>query len=159
MTAATGQFLLPDGLPRPVPSPDGLDAPYWEGTLAHELRVQRCGPCGAWQWGPEWICHRCHSRDRAFEAVSPTGVVYSWTRVWHPAHPAVTHAVPYIVLVVELPQADGVRVVGNLMPGADGPLAEDAVIPIGAPATAVFEDHPASESLAAPAFTLVHWRL
>ena len=56
---------LPAGLPRPVPEPDGLDRPYWEGTRAGELRVQRCRACRGWQWGPEWICHRCLKIGRA----------------------------------------------------------------------------------------------
>ena len=54
---------LPNGLPTPSPLPDGLSAPYWEGTRRRKLLIQKCGGCGAWQWGPEWICHRCHSFD------------------------------------------------------------------------------------------------
>ena len=34
--------VLPEGLPTPMPLPDGLDAPYWEGTRNHELKAQRC---------------------------------------------------------------------------------------------------------------------
>ena len=65
---------LPGGLPRPVPQPDGLDAPYWEGTQRGELRVQRCRACRAWQWGPEWICHACLSFDLAWGTnVEPIG--------------------------------------------------------------------------------------
>ena len=32
--------VLPDGLPRPVPSDDGLDRLYWEGTRRHEVLQQ-----------------------------------------------------------------------------------------------------------------------
>jgi len=139
---------LPSGLPQPVPAGDGLDGAYWEGTRQHELRVQRCRQCRGWQWGPEWICHRCHSFELDFEAVAPNGVLFATERVWHPVHPALTHAVPYVVALVELPQADGVRVVGNLV---GDPLAEVA---IGTAVTAVFEDH---DDAAVP-YTLVHWR-
>ena len=106
---------LPEGLPRPVPEPDGLSAPYWEGTRRGELRVQRCRACRAWQWGPEWICHACLSFDLAWEAIEGRGTIYSWERVWHPVHPALKDAGPYIVVLVELPHAGDIRMLGNLL--------------------------------------------
>ena len=139
---------LPSGLPQPVPAADGLDREYWEGTRRHELRIQRCQQCRGWQWGPEWICHRCHSFDLGFEAVEPKGVLFATERVWHPVHPALVDAVPYVVALVELPNADGVRVVGNLV----GDALVD--VPIGAAVTAVFEDHDDADH----PYTLVHWR-
>jgi uncharacterized OB-fold protein len=145
----SGATALPPGLPAPAPAPDGLDAAYWEGTRAHELRVQRCGACGTWQWGPEWLCHRCHSFDMRWEAVEPTGVLYAWERVWHPTHPALVGATPYRVALVELPQAGGVRVVGNVLGDPNAALTN------GSRVTAVFEDHDDGE----PPFTLVQWRL
>ena len=77
MSDATIQQVLPDGLPRPVPAGDGLDKTYWEGTRRHELWVQHCAGCGTWQWGPEWICHHCHTFDVAWERVGTTGVIYA----------------------------------------------------------------------------------
>jgi uncharacterized OB-fold protein len=139
---------LPKGLPRPVPSPDGLDAAYWEGTRAHELRVQRCRSCRGWQWGPEWICHRCRSFELGWERVPGNGRIYSWERAWHPVHPALRERGPYLVVLVELPDAGGVRMVGNLL----GDPLEPVVI--GAPVVAVFEDHDDAE----PPYTLVQWR-
>ena len=43
------RFALPEGLPRPVPEPDGLSGPYWEGANRGELWIQRCRSCQAWQ--------------------------------------------------------------------------------------------------------------
>lgn len=140
---------LPPGLPRPVPQGDGLDAPYWEGTRHGELRVQRCRACRGWQWGPEWICHACLSFDLGWEPVDGRGVIYSWERVWHPVHPALKAAGPYVVVLVELPHAGGIRMIGNLL---GDPHQE---VRIGAPVTAVFEPHDAEQ----PGFTLVQWRL
>jgi uncharacterized OB-fold protein len=140
--------VLPAGLPAPAPLPDGLDTPYWEGTRRHEIVLQRCNACETWQWGPEWICHACLSLDVGWQPVPPRGRVFSWERVWHPVHPALAEAVPYVVLLVELPDADQVRVVGNL---AGDPLQD---VRIGDPLEAVFEDHDDGS----PPFTLVHWR-
>ena len=111
----TQGYYLPAGLPQPVPEPDGLDAPYWEGTLRGELRVQRCRACRAWQWGPEWICHACLSFDVGWETIDGHGTIYSWERVWHPVHPALKDAGPYVVVLVELPHAGSIRMIGNLL--------------------------------------------
>ena len=94
---------LPAGMPAPVPSPDGLDVPYWEGTRRNELMVQKCGGCGGWQWGPEWMCHRCNSFDMQWQKVEGKGLIYSWERPWHPVHPALKPMGPYTVVLVELP--------------------------------------------------------
>lgn len=137
-------YLQP-GLPQPVP--DGLDAPFWAGLAEEEIRIQRCRACDGWQWGPEWICHHCLADDLTFETVPGTGVLYSYERVWHPVHPALADQGPYLVVLVELPQAGGVRLVGNLL----GDPHQDVVI--GAPVTAVFEHHREAE----PPFTLLQW--
>jgi uncharacterized OB-fold protein len=135
-------------MPRPVPEPDGLSRPYWEAARRGELMVQRCRACRAWQWGPEWICHACLSFDMDWEPIEGRGQIYSWERVWHPVHPALKEAGPYIVALVELPAAGGIRMLGNLL---GDPQQE---VRIGAPVEAVFEHH---EDGAAP-YTLVQWR-
>jgi uncharacterized protein len=139
---------LPAGLPRPTAAADGLEAPFWEGTRSHELRIQRCQDCGRWQWGPEWLCHHCLSFAVGWEAIAPSGVLYGWERVWHPTHPALRDAVPYRVALVELPQAGGVRVIGTLL----GDPGEEPAI--GSAVEAVFEDH---DDVDDP-YTLVQWR-
>jgi uncharacterized protein len=80
---------LPAGLPAPVTESDGLDLPYWEGTRQGVLKVQRCGACNTWQWGPEWL--------------------------WHPVHAALRDHGPYIAALVELPHAGNIRMLGNLL--------------------------------------------
>ncbi|MGH7897165.1 MAG: Zn-ribbon domain-containing OB-fold protein [Candidatus Binatia bacterium] len=141
--------VLPSGLPAPLPARDGLDRPYWEGTLAHELRVQRCRTCEVFRWGPEWICHACRSLATEWVRVDPIGRIHAWERVWHAVHPALVSAVPYVVLLVELPHAGGVRMIGNL---AGDPRQS---VRTGAPVRAVFEDHRDHD----PPYTLVHWRI
>jgi uncharacterized OB-fold protein len=141
--------VLPAGLPAPTATGDGLDRPYWEGTRAHELRVQRCASCSTWRWGPEWICHACRSLATQWLAVEPVGSIYSWERVWYPVHPALAESLPYVILLVELPAAGGVRMVGNLAGDAR------AEVRIGARVRAVFEDHDDAE----PPYTLVQWKI
>lgn len=140
---------LNSGLPKPMPTPDGLDTPYWQGLQAEKLMVQRCSTCQLWQWGPEWICHGCHSFDLTFEEVDPGGVIYSHERVWHPVHPALKDQGPYIVVLVELTSAANVRIVGNLL--GDPKQA----ISIGAEVKGVFEHHNDED----PAYSLLQWQL
>ena len=139
---------LPEGLPRPRPEADDLSAPYWDAVRREILLVQRCRGCTTWQWGPEWICHRCHSFDLDWVEVAGRARIYSWERSHHPVHFALESAVPYVVVLVELPEAGNVRMVGNLL---GDPLRD---IEIGTEVEAVFEHHDDVE----PPYTLVQWR-
>lgn len=141
-------YLLPKGLPAPRPANDGLDGPFWEAARRHQLVAQRCRHCRTWQWGPDWICHACHAYELAFEPVVGTGRIFSWERVWHPVHPALKTGLPYVPVVVELPSAGGIRMLGNL---AGDP---EAAIVIGAEVEPLFEDHLDGD----PPYTLIQWR-
>ena len=138
-------YYLPEGLPAPKPQQDGMDTGFWEAARRHQLVVQRCARCATFQFGPEWICHNCRGGDLKWHRVSGRGRLYTWVRSWNPVHPALKDAGPYIIAVVELPDAGGVRMVGNLL----GDPMQDA--PMDAEVEAVFEDHPDA--------TLVQWRL
>lgn len=141
----TSSYLNP-GLPAPAPT--DLDQPYWDGLRAERLLLQRCQRCARFQWGPEWICHRCLNPDLEYAEVEPSGVIYSHQRVWHPVHPALKEQGAYVIVLVELPQADNVRVVGNLIGDAQQPLD------IGAAVEGVFEHHADAE----PPYSLLQWR-
>ncbi|WP_244063677.1 Zn-ribbon domain-containing OB-fold protein [Bradyrhizobium sp. Ce-3] len=148
MSGSAGAHYLPVGLPIPVSEPDGLSAPYWEGLRQGRLLVQRCDGCGTWQFGPEWICHHCHAFDPAWTEVEPTGRIFSWERVWHASHAVLKRHGPYVALLVELPHAGSVRMVGNLLGDPQQAVA------IGEEVEGVFEHHLESD----PAFSLLQWR-
>jgi len=139
---------LPRGLPIPVPEVDGLSAPFWNGLKDSRVMVQHCCVCGTWQHGPEWICHGCHALDPAWDEVVPRGRIFSWERVWHPVHPCLKGSEPYVVVLVELPGAGGVRMLGNLL---GDPMQK---VHIGAEVEGVFEHH----RDASPPYTLLQWR-
>jgi uncharacterized OB-fold protein len=143
------KYYLPEGLPAPAPYPEGLAKEFWDATRNHELLVQRCTKCRTWQWGPEYICYNCHSFDLGYEKVSGKGKIFSWERSWYPVHPALKDGVPYLTVLVELPDAGNVRMVGNLL---GDPMQ---TVNIGSDVEAVFEDHDDSD----PQFTLVQWRV
>ena len=140
---------LPEGLPIPVPEPDGLSAPFWDGLREGRLRVQRCSACGTWQFAPEWICHHCHRFHPDWVEVVSEGRIYSWQRVWHPAHPALRDHGPYLAVLVELHHCGGVRLVGNLLGDTrQEPRIGDEVI-------GVFEHHLTANQ----PYSLLQWTL
>jgi len=138
---------LPGGLPPPFIAPDGVSAPYWNGLRENRLCVQRCTHCGTWQFGPEWICHGCLAFDPAWVNVDPRGRIFSWERVWHPVHPSLAGHGPYLVVLVELPEAGNVRMLGNLL---GDPMQE---VVIGTPVQGVFEHHEDA------GYALLHWQV
>jgi uncharacterized OB-fold protein len=140
---------LPDGLPIPIAEPDGLSAPYWAALRRSRLMVQRCSRCSTWQFGPEWICHCCHAFDPEWTEIDPHGRIFSWERVWHPSHPVLKQHGPYLAVLVEIPHAGGVRMVGNLL---GDPMQ---TVSIGTPVEGVFEHRSDSN----PPYSLLHWRI
>lgn len=149
MSSILHPTYLPPGLPIPVAEPDGLSAPYWAGLRQARLMVQRCGHCGTWQFGPEWICHRCHSLSVEWTDIEPQGRIFSWERVWHPSHAALRGHGPYLAVLVELPHAGCARMIGNLL---GDPMQS---VTIGSEVEGVFEHHPDADT----SYTLLQWRV
>jgi uncharacterized protein len=100
---------------RPQVSPD--TAFFWAGTAAGELRIQRCGTCGALRHPPGPMCPRCREPQRPpggageYAVAAGTGEVYSYVVHHHPPVPGKT--LPFVIALVELPE--GVRMVGELL--------------------------------------------
>ena len=148
-TQTSTQSYLPEGLPIPTWEADELQKPYWTGLQEEVIRVQKCGDCGAFQWGPEWMCHECRSFNMTWVEIEGKGRIYSWTRVWHPVHPSLADRGPYLAVLVEFPAAGNIRMVGNL-------LGDEMQNPdFGAAVTAVFEHHPEAEV----PHTKLQWKL
>jgi uncharacterized protein len=98
-----------DEVLRPVVSPD--TAFFWDGTAAGELRIQRCGGCGALRHPPGPMCPACGAARPGYVVAAGTGEVYSYVVQHHPPVPG--KQLPIVVALVALPE--GVRVVGELL--------------------------------------------
>lgn len=145
------QPFFDEGAPAPIRDPFDLDAPFWRAAADNRLVIQRCSDCRTWRWGPEWVCHVCHSLKFAYEEVRAEGRLYSWSRAWHAPLPALNAATPYLVGIVELHHAGNVRIVGNLL---DNPETSPV---IGSQLDAVFERH-GGQSPGDP-YGLIHWKV
>ena len=97
---------------RPVVTAD--TAFFWDGTARGELRIQRCGGCGALRHPPGPMCPACGGDKPEYVLAAGTGEVYSYVVHHHPPVPG--HQAPFVVALVQL--TEGVRMVGELL-GAD----------------------------------------
>jgi uncharacterized OB-fold protein len=117
------------GVIRPVTSPDTEF--FWAGTAAGELRVQRCGGCGALRHPPGPMCPSCgtmSSRPPGYVVAAGTGEVYSYVVHHHPPVPG--KKLPVVIALVQL--SEGVRMTGELLGVAPGQVR------IGLPVRAEF---------------------
>ncbi len=94
---------------RPVVSRD--TAFFWDGTAAGELRIQRCGRCGALRHPPGPMCPGCGAASPGYVVAAGTGEVYSYVVQHHPPVPG--KSLPIVVALVQL--TEGVRMVGELL--------------------------------------------
>ena len=105
----------------PKPVADRDTQPFWDGVDAHRLLVPRCTSCGAWIWQPRPLCPRCHAPDPEWVSVGGNARIASWTALHPPVLTVWAEQVPFVVLLVELDDAPGVRMIGQLVDG-DGTL-------------------------------------
>lgn len=87
---------------KPLPHPTPLSRPFWAGTQARELRLQRCDSCGAYRFPPVVLCRECLAEEHQWVPTSGTGTVYSYVIQHRPATPAFIDDLPYVVAEVEL---------------------------------------------------------
>ncbi len=98
---------------KPLPQPSEISRPFWEGTRAHELRLQRCRGCGKHVFYPRAICPFCLSEQLDWVTVSGKAKVHSFTVVRRAMHPAFQEDLPYVLGIVEL--AEGPRLTTNIV--------------------------------------------
>jgi uncharacterized OB-fold protein len=137
---ATMDFRILKFKPAPPAAPASPEVPmrpqvtqdtafFWAGTLAGELRIQRCASCGALRHPPGPMCPACgEPSDGGYVVAAGTGEVFSYVVHHHPPVPG--KKLPLVVALVALPE--GVRMVGE-MPGV-GPDQ----VRIGLPVRATF---------------------
>src|SRR6185437_5553193 len=71
-----------------LPAPTLETRPYWEGCKRHELRIQRCGGCGRYQFYPRIYCAQCFDDRVEWVTASGRATVLSFTIVRRPVSPA-----------------------------------------------------------------------
>lgn len=116
---------------RLLPVVDDIDTGgFFTAAAEGRLTVCHCGHCDTVLHMPRAYCHVCGSFEPTWQDVAPTGTVYSFIVVTHQVNPA--FPVPHTVLLIELDERPGVRMMGHL----DG----RPEIAIGQRVTATFEE-------------------
>jgi uncharacterized OB-fold protein len=91
-----------EGFGELFPEIDALNAPYWNGLVQGEVRLQKCGQCGVHQYPAESFCYACGARELSWVAVAGEGSVYSFTVVHQLYHKAFKAFMPYTVVIVQM---------------------------------------------------------
>lgn len=99
----------------PKPVADGDTQAFWDAVAEHKLVVQRCSSCSTWIWQPRPLCPRCRSRDLTWSQVNGNARVVSWTALHPPVLAVWADKLPFVILLVELDDAPGVRMIGQLV--------------------------------------------
>ena len=126
-------WILPD-----TEDEDGRS--FWEGAARGELLVQKCSACGRMRIPPRPMCPDCQSLSNEWVALSGKGRVWSFVVAHPPLLPSYAALAPYNVIAVELDEDPSLRLVGNLVESAEGPLngVDPHSIEIGEPVRVVF---------------------
>lgn len=86
--------------------------PFWEACRKEELKFPSCSHCSHWQWYPLYDCPLCGGTYEWVPA-STKGTLFSWTVVRKAFFPEFADRVPFIVVIVDIDEAPGVRLVAN----------------------------------------------
>jgi hypothetical protein len=122
--------FFPDGMPPPLA--DATTLPFWQAAAEHRLVVQRCSGCGHTRLPPAPVCPACRGAEAEWQPVSGRGEVYTYTIVHRPV--AAGQALPFVIAVIALEDAGGVRMISNVVDVDPGEVA------IGLPVELVWED-------------------
>ena len=100
---------------RPIPVPNEWTKPFWDAAKRGVLELQRCQSCGHFQHPPYATCVQCVATDLKFEPVRGAGAIYAYTIMYHTGDKRFASAVPYASIIVELDDAPGALLAGNLL--------------------------------------------
>jgi len=142
-----------DDLLRPEIDEDA--APFFEAARRGELVVQKCSETGRLIFPPRPTSPWAPRATPTWVAVSGRGTIWSYAVPHPPLMAQFRELAPYNVILVALSEDPRIRLVGNLVARAGGPIDEidPARIEIGAAVQVAFERIDGSLSL--PRWVLV----
>lgn len=118
---------------KPIPEPDPLGQPFWEGAKAGRLMLPRCTNCNRVHWYPRHICPHCHAREIEWIEASGEGRIHTFA-VQHRAFGGWADETPFVTAYIDLNEGDRMFTV---LRGVDATKPE--TIKIGAPVKVEFE--------------------
>jgi uncharacterized OB-fold protein len=110
---ATRTGVLPSEFVSFVSNP--ATEPFWAAAAEHRLVLPRCTNCGTFRFPPAAFCWVCRHQDVEWVLHDGNGELYSFTVMRHAVVPAVANALPIVIGVVELPNTNGCRLIGDVL--------------------------------------------
>lgn len=89
--------------------------PFYEHVASGRLCFPQCEACRRFHWYPMPLCPHCLSDRIAWVQVAGTGRLFSWTVIRHAFDESRHHDIPYIVGLVDFPDAPSVRFITNIV--------------------------------------------
>lgn len=130
---------------KPIPIPDEITAPFFDGARAGKLMLQHCMGCDKWSFPVRERCPHCFEAKLEWRAASGRGTLYTFAIMHQVMNPGFASAVPYNVSQVDL--EEGVRMISNVIG------VENAALRVGTKLEAVFED--VGDNVSVPKFRAV----
>lgn len=131
---------------KPIPEPDPVTQPFWDGAKAGKLMLPRCTDCNRVHWYPRVICPHCHSMNIEWFQASGEGRIHTFA-VQQRAFGGWKDETPFVTAYIDLNEGDRMATV---LRGVDPEKPES--IEIGAKVCVEFE--PATDDVHIP-----FWRL
>lgn len=97
----------------PLPVITEENQPFWDGTRAGRLLMQRCAACAHIRYPNSAVCPRCLDGAYDWTELSGRGEVFSFTIFHRAYHPAWADRVPYNVALIQL--TEGPRMFSNVV--------------------------------------------
>lgn len=144
-SSSVPEDLDPSRMLRPTPSRDTQF--FWDGVVAHELRIQQ-RPDGSLQHPPVPALWKDKTETTDYVVASGRGTVFSF--VVHHAPKVPGRSLPFVVALVELDE--GVRMLGELRD------VDPSEVAVGMPVQAQFLDFPGDDETGNEPWTLYAWR-
>ena len=100
---------------RPIPVPNEWTKPFWDAARRSVLELQRCQSCGHFQHPPYATCVQCIGDGPGVRTGAWRGSIYAYTIMYHTGDKRFASVVPYASIIVELDEAPGALLAGNLL--------------------------------------------
>jgi uncharacterized protein len=99
---------------------EALETVWEKGLATGELRFPQCDHCDTWNWYPLPACRCCGKTAFTWQQVELKGSLYSWTRVYRNFSGHDVGELPYIVGIIDIEGAPGVRIPCRYVGSEDG---------------------------------------
>ncbi len=127
---------------KPIPRPDDLSRPFFDGAKRGALMIQRCKGCGTHFSPVRQLCTECLGEEVEWVQASGRGTLFTFGIMHQRYHPGFVDDLPYNVAVVEL--EEGPRLNTNIVG------VENEALRVGMPVEVVFEE--LSDEVSLPKF-------